>query len=107
MKKRGRHRIRSAEYCRAYYAQKQREWRAAHPRARRRRKQKIVDWPRLPTHEESLFSRQNDYWTIRYHDHAALLKSTRGLHYLAVLRCCPRSEFHVGELPARPLAVYT
>jgi hypothetical protein len=35
MKKRGRRRIRSAEYWRAYYRLKQREWRAAHPRARR------------------------------------------------------------------------
>ncbi len=35
MKKRGRRRIRSAEYWRAYYTRKQREWRAAHPRARR------------------------------------------------------------------------
>jgi hypothetical protein len=34
MKKRGRRRIRSAEYWRAYYTQKQREWRAAHPRMR-------------------------------------------------------------------------
>ena len=32
MKKRGRRRIRSPEYWRAYYTQKQREWRAAHPR---------------------------------------------------------------------------
>jgi hypothetical protein len=30
MKKRGRRRIRSAEYWRAYYTRKQREWRAAH-----------------------------------------------------------------------------
>ncbi len=30
MKKRGRHRIRSPEYWRAYYTRKQREWRAAH-----------------------------------------------------------------------------
>ena len=107
MKKRGRHRIRSAEYWRAYYAQKQREWRAAHPRARRRRKQKIVDWPSLPTHEESLFLRQNDYWTIRYHGHTALLKSTRGLHYLAVLLRDPGREFHVRELLARPMDVST
>src|SRR5438552_14053079 len=107
MKKRGRHRIRSAEYWRAYYAQKQREWRAAHPRARRRRKQKIVDWPSLPTHEESLFLRQNDYWTIRYHGHTALLKSTRGLHYLAVLLGDPGREFHVRELLARPMDVST
>jgi len=43
---RGRRRIRSAEYWRVYYRLKQREWRAAHPRAtrpraRRRRKQKL------------------------------------------------------------------
>jgi hypothetical protein len=30
MKKRGRPRIRSAAYWRAYYTRKQREWRAAH-----------------------------------------------------------------------------
>jgi hypothetical protein len=107
MKKRGRHRIRSAEYWRAYYAQKQREWRAAHPRARRRRKQKKVDWPSLPTREESSFLRQNDYWTIRYHGQAALLKSTRGLHYLAVLLRDPGREFHVRELLARPIDVST
>ena len=107
MKKRGRHRIRSAEYCRAYYTQKQREWRAAHPRARSRRKQKLVDWPSLPTREESSFLRQNDYWTIRYHGHAALLKSARGLHYLAVLLRDPGREFHVRELLARPIDVST
>jgi hypothetical protein len=105
MEKRGRPRIRSAEYWRAYYTQKQREWRAAHPRARRRRKQKIVDWPSLPTHEGSLFFRQNDYWAIRYHGHAALLKSTRGLHYLAVLLRDPGREFHVRELLVRPTDV--
>ena len=107
MKKRGRRRIRSAEYWRVYYTRKQREWRAAHPRARRRRKQKIVDWPSLPPHEESLFLRQNDYWTIRYHGHTALLKSTRGLHYLAVLLRNPGREFHVRELLVRPMDVST
>ena len=30
-KKRGRPRIRTAEYWREYYTRKQREWRAAHP----------------------------------------------------------------------------
>ncbi len=45
MKKRGRRRIRSAEYWRAYYTRKQREWRAAHPRARSRRKQKLAVQP--------------------------------------------------------------
>jgi len=103
MKKRGRRRIRTAEYWRAYYTRKQREWRAAHPRVRRRRRQKIVDWPSLPTHEESLFLRQNDHWTIRYCGHAALLKSTRGLYYLAVLLRDPGREFHARELLARPI----
>jgi hypothetical protein len=37
---RGRRRIRSAEYWRAYYTQKQREWRATHPRARNTAKTK-------------------------------------------------------------------
>jgi hypothetical protein len=103
MKKRGRRQMRSTEYWRAYYTRKQREWRAAHPLHRRRRKQKIVDWPRLPTYEESLFLHQNDYWIIRYHGHAALLKSTRGLHYLAALLRDPGREFHVRELLARPI----
>ena len=55
----------------------------------------------------SLFLRQNDYWTIRYHGDAALLKSTRGLHYLAVLLRDPGREFHVRELLARPIDVST
>ena len=63
-------------------------------------KQKKVDWPRLTTREESLFSRQNDYWIIRYHGHTALLESTRGLRYLAVLLRDPGREFHVRELLA-------
>jgi len=54
-----------------------------------------------------LFLWQNDYWTIRYHGHTALLKSTRGLHYLAVLLRDPGREFHVRELLARPMDVST
>jgi hypothetical protein len=42
-KKRGRRRIRSAEYWREYYTLKQREWRAAHPRTKTGRKQKQRD----------------------------------------------------------------
>jgi hypothetical protein len=38
-KKRGRPRIRTAEYWREYYTRKQREWRAAHPGIRTRGKQ--------------------------------------------------------------------
>ena len=63
-------------------------------------RESLADCSSFPTHEESLFRRQNDYWIIRYHGHAALLKSTRGLHYLAVLLGDPRREFHVRELLA-------
>jgi hypothetical protein len=55
----------------------------------------------LPTHEESLFLRQNDYWIIRYHGHTAFLRSTRGLRGLAILLRNPGREFHVRELLAR------
>ncbi len=54
-----------------------------------------------------MFLRQNDYWIIRYHRHTALLKSTRGLQYLAVLLRDPGREFHVRELLARPMDVST
>ena len=65
----------------------------------------LADCSSLPTYEESLFLHQNDYWAIRYHGHTALLKSTRGLHYLAVLLRDPGREFHVRELLARPMDV--
>jgi hypothetical protein len=68
-------------------------------------RESLADRSSLPTHEQSLFLRQNDYWTIRYHGHAASLKSTRGLHYLAVLLRDPGREFHVRELLARPMDV--
>jgi hypothetical protein len=67
----------------------------------------LADCSSLPTHEESLFLRQNDYWTIRYDGHAALLKSMRGLHYLAVLLRDPGREFHVRELLACPIDAST
>jgi len=67
----------------------------------------LADCSSLPTYEESLFLHQNDYWAIRYHGHTALLKSTRGLHYLAVLLRDPGREFHVRELLARPMDVST
>jgi len=107
MKKPGRRRIRSPEYRRAYYAWKQSEQHAGQPRARRRRKQEIVDWLSPPRHKESLFLRQNDYWIIRYHGHAALLKSTLGIHYLAILLRDPGREFYVRELLAHPIGAST
>jgi hypothetical protein len=57
----------------------------------------------VQTHEDFLFLHQNDYWVIRYHGCSALLKSTRGLHCLAVLLHDPGREFHVKELLATPI----
>jgi non-specific serine/threonine protein kinase len=54
----------------------------------------------LRTDEESLFVQHNDYWTIRYHGHAAFLKDSRGMHCLALLLRYPGREFHVSELLA-------
>jgi len=51
-----------------------------------------------PTYEECLFSRQGDYWVIRYQGQIAFLKTTRGLHYLSLLLRHPGREFHVSEL---------
>ena len=45
-----------------------------------------------------MFIEPNDYCTIRYQGHVASLKSTRGLHYLAVLLRDPGREFHVSVL---------
>jgi hypothetical protein len=61
----------------------------------------------LPTHEESLFLRQNDYWIIRYHGQTACLKATRGMRCLVVLLRNSGREFHVRELLDRPLDVST
>jgi hypothetical protein len=54
----------------------------------------------ISTHDDFLFLHQNDYWIIRYHGHTALLKSTRGLRYLAILLGAPAHEFHVSDLLA-------
>jgi hypothetical protein len=67
----------------------------------------LTDWSDFPTQEVSLFSWQNDYWIIRYQGHAALLRSTRGLHYLAVLLREPGREFHVRELLTRTMELST
>jgi hypothetical protein len=57
---------------------------------------------RLPprTGDESVFQRQNDFWTIRHRGQTTWLKSTRGLHCLAFLLRHPGREFHVNELLA-------
>jgi hypothetical protein len=54
--------------------------------------------PALSGQEESVFSRQGDYWTVGYQRQATLLKGTRGLHYLALLLRNPGREFHACEL---------
>ena len=100
MKKRGRRRIRSPEYLKG----------APFLRAEQkveRIRESLADRSSLATRERSLFSRQSDYWIIRYHGHAALLKSTRGLHYLAALLRDPEREFHVRELLAHPIDAST
>jgi cytochrome c553 len=61
----------------------------------------------LSTCEDLLFLHQNDYWIIRYHARTALLKSTRGLSYLAVLLHHPGREFHVRDLLSRPMNAST
>src|SRR6266487_6109426 len=68
-------------------------------------RESLADPSSFPTHEVSSFSRQNDYWIIRYHGHTAFLKSTRGLCYLAVLLRDPGREFHVREFLALTAAV--
>jgi hypothetical protein len=126
--------IRSPKYWRAYDTRKQREWlrcpllysqtlktkNSCASRARKRgplflsAEQKVerileslADCSSLPIHEESLFLRQNDYWFVRYHGYTALLKSTRGLHCLALLLRYPGREFHVSELLASFIAAPT
>ena len=54
----------------------------------------------VPTREECLLLRQNDYWIIRYDGRTAFLKSMRGLISLAVLLRNPGREFHVMQLLA-------
>jgi hypothetical protein len=63
-----------------------------------------MDCSILSTHDDFLFLHQNDYWIIRYYGRTALLKSTRGLHCLALLLNDPGREFHVRDLLSRPIA---
>ena len=61
--------------------------------------------PTLGPHEESIFVRQGDYWTIQYQGQIARLKATRGLLCLSCLLRHPGREFHVCELIACLLEV--
>jgi hypothetical protein len=63
-------------------------------------RESLANRPTLRTDEGSLFVQHNDYWTIRYHGHAAFLKDSRGIHCLALLLRYPGREFHVSELLA-------
>jgi hypothetical protein len=60
--------------------------------------------PAPSTHEEFLFLRQGDYWTIGYQGHVAFLKATWGLHDLALLLRNPGRELHVCELVGQVIA---
>ena len=68
--------------------------------------QRSIDTPRVfpshylavAPHDDFLFSRQGDYWVIRYQGHMAFLKATRGLQCLSLLLRHPGREFHVSEL---------
>ena len=51
----------------------------------------LAQRPALRIHEESLFSHQDDYWTIRYHGHTAFLKTMRGRHRPRNFAPCWRS----------------
>jgi len=66
-----------------------------------------ADCSNLPTHDDFLFLHQNDYWIIRYRGRTALLKSIRGLSYLAVLLHHPGRELHVRDLLGRPMNAST
>ena len=70
-------------------------------------RQSAADCSILSTHDDFLFLHQNDYWIIRYHGRTALLKSTRGLHCLAILLYEPGREFHVTDLLSRPIDAST
>ena len=70
-------------------------------------RESATDGSILSTHDDFLFLHQNDYWIIRYYGRSALLKSTRGLHCLAVLLHDPGREFHVRDLVSRPMDALT
>ncbi len=70
-------------------------------------RESLASPPTLRMHEESMFLRHDDYWIIRYHGHAAFLKTTRGLHCLALMLRYPGREFHVSELLASFIAAPT
>jgi hypothetical protein len=53
--------------------------------------------------QETVFTRQGDYWMIRYQEQTAILKAMRGLDCLDYLLRRPGREVHVTELLATPI----
>jgi len=56
---------------------------------------------------DSVFIRTGDYWFIRYEGQAAILKSTRGLAYIAYLLRHQGREVYVTELIGAPVELPT
>jgi hypothetical protein len=68
-----------------------------------RLEESLASRPVLGPREESVFTRQGDYWTIRHQGQAAILKATRGLDYLSYLLRHPARDVHVTELVGTPV----
>jgi hypothetical protein len=65
-----------------------------------RHEEPLATRPVLSALKHSTFTRQGDYWIIRYQGHSAILKATRGLNYLGYLLGHPNRDVHVTELIA-------
>jgi tetratricopeptide (TPR) repeat protein len=49
-------------------------------------------------HEEAVFRREGEYWTVAYAGRMARLRGTKGMRYIACLLASPGKELHVLEL---------
>ena len=52
-------------------------------------------------HDQAIFSREGDYWTIAYEGKTARLKDAKGLHYIAHLIAHPGEEIRALDLVTR------
>ncbi|HLX04436.1 MAG TPA: AAA family ATPase [Candidatus Binatus sp.] len=52
-------------------------------------------------HDQAIFGREGDYWTIAYEGKTARLKDAKGLHYIAHLIAHPGEEIRALDLVAR------
>ena len=52
-------------------------------------------------HDQAIFSREGDYWTIAYEGKTARLKDSKGLHYIAHLIAHPGEEIRALDLVTR------